>query len=207
MPERIAIVDMDGVLCDFFTAALAVHDRTDLADSWPAEQRNMAKAMGISTKKFWSEIDQRPAFWANIQPYPWAYSLLRHLQESGLTIAIATSLSLSPRSASGKVRWIQRHVNNALGLRFRNFFLAGSSKALLAAPGRILIDDYELNCDEFEQAGGQSVLFPARWNCLHGVKNPYEFAISHVDSLLATRRGASKTPTRKRRLASSGATA
>lgn len=49
------------------------------------------------------------------------------------------------------------------GERFRRYILT-PNKRLLASQNRILIDDHERHCDEFEKSGGNSILFPRQWN-------------------------------------------
>lgn len=182
MSDKIAFIDMDGVLCDFFTAALNAHNRHDLAKEWPAGERDMPKVLGLTPKEFWSVIDSRP-FWASLAPYPWASNLIDRVRQLGYRPVVLSAIPMNSSAASGKVRWIHRHLRSVDGFTFRDYILTAAPKSLFGAAGRILIDDYELNCNGFEDAGGRSVLFPAQWNCLHGVRDQYDFAMAHLESL------------------------
>ena len=172
---RHIFVDLDGVLADFVSAALTLHGRSDLLDSWPAGERDMAKGLGISSSKFWAEIDRAGAeFWASLEPYPWTFDFLDQLQ-SIAPITIATSPSNDPGCLAGKLQWMQRH----LGRSFRDF-LIGPSKHLLAKPDVALIDDRGGNVRDFREHGGRAVLFPQPWNANHQVEERLPYVMAQI---------------------------
>jgi len=163
---RHIFVDLDGVLADFVRAALALYERDELLDCWPAGEWNMPKVLDISRGKFWGAIDrQGGAFWESLEIYPWTFKLIDRQREIA-PITIATSPSLDPSCLAGKVRWMQRH----LGGSFRDF-LIGPSKHLLAKPDVVLIDDRDSNIDAFRKHGGQAILFPQPWNTNHHIED------------------------------------
>jgi 5'(3')-deoxyribonucleotidase len=163
---KICFIDMDGVLCDFVSAACAVFGRRDLPSNWPLGERSMGAALGCSDKDFWETIKADPGFWSNMHPYPWCHELFDTVKEFGYEPFISTSPSLDPASASGKTEWIQR----VFGRSFRSYFIGGKKHAL-AMPGRVLIDDRNDTVDKFCACGGIGILFPRRWNSLHGISN------------------------------------
>jgi hypothetical protein len=68
-------------------------------------------------------------------------------------------------------------------------------KRLLAAPGRLLIDDNEENCRAFARAGGRSFLFPALHNRLHEYsRNPLEYVRAELPELFPTETAPPKPP-------------
>ncbi len=157
------LVDMDGVLCDFVSAAMRVHGSSYDASLWPAGSDELFEILGVSVATFWQKIDQFDAeqgFWSRLKAYSWHHDLIAMVEPFGFTIA--TSPSRDPFCAAGKIQWLQRH----LGERF-NAYMVGMQKFLLAAPGRILIDDRDRECDRFRDAGGESIVFPQPWNSNH----------------------------------------
>ena len=155
-------LDLDGVVANFFGAALRVHDRLDLVDKWPKGEWDMAKVMGISEGNFWNGFDY-PEFWRTIPVYSWAEFLIGQLQKFA-PITVATSPGLSCYAATSKIEWVRESLPVIGGPGFSDF-LIGHQKHLLAKPGAVLIDDNETNCRRFKAAGGEAILFPQVWNC------------------------------------------
>lgn len=165
--ERICFIDLDGVLADFVTAACIIHGQPDLPNNWPRGEYSMETALGITRTQFWKGIQNSPQFWHELPAYPWVSRLVGIVREAQYRPVISTSPSKDPQCAAGKTAWIQKH----LGDRWRDYFI-GAKKDLLAADGRVLIDDSEENVDAFEHAGGIGLLFPQPWNRLHGMVDP-----------------------------------
>ena len=153
---------MDGVLVDFVSAALRLHDRIEVLDEWPEGQWDMPEAMGISSREFWRPINEAGAgFWASLEPFPWCDELLELVEATGRW-CILTSPSGDPFSAAGKISWLQ----NRFGRGFRDF-LIGPPKWICARPDQLLIDDNDGNVESFRERGGQAILFPQPWNLNH----------------------------------------
>lgn len=155
------LIDMDGVLCDFMTAALAaagINAGHDSITDW-----NFFEAHSMSEEEFWQRIDNREithGFWSGLQPYEWCHQLIRAATLGGqIPYTIATSPSRDPNCAKGKVEWIQKH----LGQDFRDFVI-GPRKSLMAREDVLLIDDSDQNVEKFAAAGGRTILFPQPWN-------------------------------------------
>lgn len=148
-------LDLDGVVVDFCAAAYRAHGRT-CAINEPTKY-DFFEDWGMTADEFWGPIDAiGPEFWSTIPLYPWANELIGLC---GKDFVIATTNSIHPVSASGKVSAIQ----SIFGERFRNYMIT-PRKWLLGAPGRLLIDDNEMNCEKFRDYGGDAILFPAPWN-------------------------------------------
>jgi 5'(3')-deoxyribonucleotidase len=151
-------LDMDGVLCDFISAAFAVHGSKYDPKSYPSGEFDCEKILGCSKAEFWQKIDFcGESFWENLEPYDYTIRLVNELQQLG-NVVIATSPSRSPYSYSGKRRWLQKMGLSHLDSMF------GSKKWLMAGSGRILIDDAIHNTEAWEQHGGASILVPQPWN-------------------------------------------
>ena len=156
------LIDMDGVLVDFVTAALRLHDRLEVLADWPAGHWDMPEAMGITSREFWGRIHEAGAdFWSSLEPYPWCDDLFALVEASG-PWCILTSPSSDPSCAAGKISWLQ----NRFGRGFRAF-LIGPPKWMCARSDQLLIDDNDTNVERFRARGGRAILFPRPWNRNH----------------------------------------
>lgn len=154
-------LDMDGVIAQFVPAAIRVngHCVEEVQARWPCGFYEVQELLGVSQAEFWHKIDLHGiAFWAGLEPYPW-HKELWSLLESFAPVTIASSPSRGGWAATGKVHWLYQHREAG----FRAYML-GCDKHLLAAPGRVLVDDSDEKCQEFRRAGGQAIVFPQHWN-------------------------------------------
>lgn len=160
------LLDMDGVLADFFTPALARCNNASLTTISATEYVesgfgfDMAKVFCITPKKFWQAIDW-DAFWSNLVPFRHAGQLIDALYETGLPVYISSSPSQGRDCVPDKIEWLRRYLSVPM-----TACMFGSAKHLMARPGALLIDDYAKNCDAFIEAGGDAVCVPSNWNTL-----------------------------------------
>lgn len=145
------LLDMDGVLADWCGAVCELFG-FDLAD-WPRGEYRVELALGISTEKLWRRLDETGDFWWRLRPYPWAAEMVATLKPA----AVLSKPSKNPACWSGKAEWMRRHFPDVP-------LILCCDKALLAQPGRLLIDDYPRNCEAWRAAGGSVLLFPRPWN-------------------------------------------
>ncbi len=144
-------LDMDGVLCDFVTAAHAACGCTFNPVTYPKGVWPVWEAMGMSESQMWNHIDSFPYFWKQLEIYPWCGELLDLADD----VKILTSPHYTAECYQGKlVKYIPRSVE----------LILCKSKHLLAKPGRVLIDDSDENCHEWRGAGGIAILFPTVLN-------------------------------------------
>lgn len=147
-------LDMDGVLVNFHKAALALYGMEPTSDD-----PRTSETIGITSEQLWERIAEvGEDFYANLELLPWATWLIDLCSNLG-EICIATSPGPLPCAASGKMKSLKK----LFGPDFKNFHI-GKQKYLLASPGRILIDDFDSNVEEFEAYGGKSILIPQSWN-------------------------------------------
>lgn len=157
-------LDMDGPMTDFVGDALKVHGASDAINDWPPGEYNMAKVLGISTHEFWRPINATgEAFWAKMTPAPRMHGLMAIACDKEWYIA--SSPSQDPACASGKLKWLGEHINQGQG-PFRHYVFT-PHKHLLAASGRILIDDSDAEIAAWFDLGGEGVLWPTLWNSDH----------------------------------------
>ncbi len=158
---------MDGVLANFFTAALVKLNEAESPSCFCITEKeyainvqifDMAEAFEITPTQFWSTIDT-PGFWRKLYPMKWAFTLEDHLRQTGLPVYISSSPSAQAHCIPEKLAWLYRHFN----IR-ETSCMFGSAKHLMAKPGALLIDDRQKNCDKFIEAGGDAVCVPSNWN-------------------------------------------
>jgi len=172
--SKLILLDLDGVLVDFVSGclkALGRNEKHDDVKSW-----NFYKEWGISDKEFWGKCST-PGFWYNLELYPWAKEFYKSLKDYG-DVIISTSPSSDTLCVQEKIAFCQ----DKLGIKSRNM-MVGSRKELLARPGRILIDDYVENINNFNKNGGTGLLFKQPWNdgidrnqIFELIKNQQDFA-------------------------------
>jgi len=165
MTKKQILLDADGVLADFASAALNVlnerYETEYTIDDYARGygQFGMNKFFGITEKEFWAAIEDSPRFWLDLEPLPWADSLYGELLEIA-PVTIVTMPNHDPMCAAYKLMWLDEFM----GIHSDNVFL-GHKKWLMAGNG-ILIDDYHKNVDAFKENGGEAILIPSNWNTL-----------------------------------------
>jgi len=158
------LLDMDGVLADFFTSALSRLNAHSECDPMPTDTYlahhgfDMAAAFGVTPEKFWQLIDTED-FWRGLKPLPHAKRLIAAVKDTGIPFFVASSPSQGYHCVPQKTAWLYHH----LGVKQRQCMF-GSAKHLMARTGALLVDDLDKNCEAFTQAGGAAVLIPSNWN-------------------------------------------
>lgn len=127
--ERIALVDMDGTLCDFRGAL----DR-DLARVLNG-RGDEVKVPPCVVQEIEYLIRGTPGWYFNLKPLPLGFEILRMLQDIGFRIMILTKSSKESRNAwSEKAAWIKEHLPPEVEVTVT------MDKA--GYYGRVLVDDY-----------------------------------------------------------------
>lgn len=155
------LIDMDGVLFDFVSAACAAHGVSESKINWAACGFDMYEGLGLSVQEFWAEIDAKgESFWSDMELYPWAKALLKSIRQiCGDNFYFCSTPSWAAQSSSGKILALQKNFP----LHSRRFVLT-PHKHLLANSETVLIDDSDTNVQNFTAAGGEAILFPQPWN-------------------------------------------
>lgn len=168
--------DMDCVMTDWLHGALSLFNVTleDFNEAVQEHRRKTGHRPGWEITNqlvggqevLWTEINSRGEdFWYNLLPLPAAgeiRAVMARLRHSGLNQSI-TVLS-SPGHGTfgvweGKKRWLLEHM----GVAFADHLVLCPSekKALLAGPGRWLVDDKKETCEDWIKAGGSAIHWPA----------------------------------------------
>lgn len=143
MIEQIYL-DMDGVLCDFETAAvnLGLLDIKNRKVDWQG-----LKAEGT---RFWEGLDWKPE---GMKLYEFLEDFCK---EHHIDLCILTSI-MSMEGKEGKRNWIRK--NTSIPAINVNVVSMATAKKRYAEKTSLLIDDYNKNVQEFIQAGGNAIKF------------------------------------------------
>jgi 5'(3')-deoxyribonucleotidase len=156
----IVFLDMDGVIANWTKQVAKVlninYDK--MISSWTPGLYDTASQLGISDGWMWQNIDAYEQFWEEIEIYDYAQKLVKYLKKNH-ELHICSSPSRHKNSMAGKSVWLSKHK-----LGFGRNFIFTPQKHLLAAPGRVLIDDLDKNIDKFNEHKGHGFLWSQPWN-------------------------------------------
>ena len=160
MTDKITfMLDLDGVCCDWVTAALTSLGKKEYIGNWKPGAKGIEELTGLPKSIFWTELEALGSkWWRDLEEYPWFWDLYHTLTKSG-EVVFCTSPNLDPSSLKGKVGWIQ----DRFGKHFRNYIIT-NKKNYTAGKNRVLVDDNDKQCLKFRESGGQTILFPQLWN-------------------------------------------
>lgn len=163
-------LDLDGVLGDFHSAALAAHGSTWRTNDWPEPGTSWPKELpngppGSSEHAaFWSPILAIEDFFLTVKPFPWVHELVELCKSyvgPHSVVVLSGPASGTEREAQQKLRWLGNHGIN-LELKIEK------EKWRYSTPGTLLIDDWEKQVDSFYSKGqGVGILFPQPWSRNH----------------------------------------
>jgi 5'(3')-deoxyribonucleotidase len=152
---------MDGVIADFVGGACLLHQVDNPYDN-PKNHGyyELRDLLGLTKQEFTHGMEH--GFWEGLDVTSCAHSLvvmcLNYVDISDL--CILTSPTQNQGCPSGKRAWLKE--------RFPELkYLIGNDKTFCAGPGRILIDDYDVNIESFKKSGGEGFLVPRPWNSGH----------------------------------------
>lgn len=161
--KPVLFFDLDGVLADFVRGALAHHGKSlQMADvRWDFPQQ--VGFGGTWAPEFWEPLGE--TFWAGLDTLRDGFELLGAAERlvGADRIGLLSSPCDTRGCAEGKRAWVARHMPD-----YRKRLFLGSAKELFAAPGKVLVDDHDPNCDRFAAWGGRAILVPRPWNARRG---------------------------------------
>lgn len=154
-------VDLDGVMVDFITGVLKLHDVPYVDFSEFKGTYALTKILNMTPMDFWKHIDQNESFWENLEKTEEADEIINFLEQhtDPKNIFFLSSPSRNPDCHHGKAKWIWKYYPKYL----TRLILTGH-KQFLADRDRLLIDDNDEHCNKFKEAGGRALLFPRPWN-------------------------------------------
>jgi len=158
-------LDLDGVIADFPGGVAKIFGRDPSEIKWPKREPwewvddDLPDALGITPYTMWQEIKKAgAAFWADLDPYPWAKEVVEYLHAE-YRLYFLTTPHGALDSAKGKMVWVEIF---SYGMSDR--IILTSQKHLLAGWGRLLIDDKPEMVKRFADCGGVGILWPQPWN-------------------------------------------
>lgn len=151
-------LDLDGVIAEFAYAACDVHGKPHNVQKW-----DFFTDWGMTEEEFWRPINRlgEKFYPFYVNPTPWAQELIAKVKDSDSHVMVCTDSSANMPGIHGKYLWIQHVFGPDIKVSYT------SEKHLLAAPGRLLIDDNPKNCERFAMFGGSALLFPRPWNAAY----------------------------------------
>jgi 5'(3')-deoxyribonucleotidase len=166
-------LDMDGVLVDCVRGCMRLYgveppagDRYDDITEWDGISAAVAQRSGrpLDEAEMWGRVGQQPeSWWAVLEPTPWADALVREVcalvgieNVSIVTCPLGVGYAAS---AAGKLQWVRRHFPT-----LERAVILAKRKGLVAAPGRLLIDDGDHNIIDWAATGAPTMTWPAPWN-------------------------------------------
>jgi 5'(3')-deoxyribonucleotidase len=157
----ICFLDMDGVIAEYAKTACKAHG----IDYVYADPQNIGKywmdqVAGITGDAWQKPLDYE--FWRNLPKTDEADEIVETCLSLFKDVQILTTPSPNPDSLKAKVEWIYEHYP-----MFKQKIIMCRCKSYLAAPGRLLVDDFNINIEKFEKRDGLGVLVPRAWNTLH----------------------------------------
>lgn len=147
------LIDSDGVLVDWEGYVIGTH--------FPS--RTMESINKLDADVRYTTLNgmyQRdPNLFAKLKPLVGATDLIRHVKNSGVNYAVLTAAGTDHSDYEVVRKDKVRNLSALFGIPTDKIIVTRTSKhkKAYAKVGRVLVDDYIKNCQEFEDAGGRSV--------------------------------------------------
>ena len=164
--ERIYL-DMDGVLCDLLPGIAELYGRLFDPEDWPSGEYDVSVGFGIPRVALWDHIGKvgGASFWAGLTQAEHYTELVELARLFAMRPPrVLSSPTSFPSSYAGKAAWLIER-----GWQLPDEAVFAAEKWQLSGPGRVLIDDHSDNCADWDEAGGESILFPTISNELHQI--------------------------------------
>jgi hypothetical protein len=135
-------------------------DDSHRVEDFGIDEREIHKVMEEGGYHWWYYLPEINERFPNCPTAKSLYELCSSIAPTYFLTAIPAQMGRGAESsAAGKLGWLK----NRLGNTFSNVFICRrDAKKLLAAPGRVLIDDFSRNTKEFIESGGMAIHFKAR---------------------------------------------
>lgn len=149
-PDNIALLDMDGTVCDWHNQL-----ERDLDAMLGKDREKMSAA---SLRNVEHLIRSKPGWYLGLQPLPLGFKIAETLRDIGFTIMVATRATPQAANAwSEKAAWCMKHLPYA-------HVTVSEDKSLMY--GKILVDDYPKFTEPWLQRRprGQVLLPNQPWN-------------------------------------------
>lgn len=169
-------LDLDDVCNDFMSYAFrwlglslndddltnwSIYDNiANIANNIDIDNINIINSIINNPRELWARLNYD--FWRTI-PKSKEFDTIVNWCKSVVGVENTVILTGLPpyntaQCVEGKIAWIKEHLGSGYG------YLMGNCKWCCAGSNILLIDDSEINTNEFENHGGEVILFPRPWN-------------------------------------------
>lgn len=165
--KPVALVDMDGTLCDFDSAMKAELRRVLGNNKVSDETKGQIRKL----------IERQTDWWMRLAPIPLGFSIVDALVEVGFRITILTKGPFNaPEAWSGKVMWCRTHL-----AKYKFDITITENKSLIY--GRVLVDDWPKYAQEWlrHRPRGIVVMPGQKWNSDYSRERVYR--VSDADEI------------------------
>jgi len=163
----IVFFDMDGVLTDIIHCFKQVFN---LPKDWKSTTYYVESQIGMTWEDFHQKLfEAGEDIWSNMKPIKKGVDLVKDLLKAEKQVFILSSPMEGSLSASGKIKWIKKYTPELEGK-----YVLTHNKELLAAPGRIIVDDYGEHIWKWEKAGGKGLLLRTSYSHEYGEDYTFE---------------------------------
>lgn len=144
--------DMDGVLADF--------DR-GVAELCLMEKQEQGEAGTKSDEELWDAIRAVDNFYDRLQPISGAVEMFKAIysvygDRCEILSAVPKPHRNIPTAREDKINWVRRLLSDQVVI---NLVYRAEKQDFVKSEGCILVDDYQINIDEWNEAGGTGILF------------------------------------------------
>ncbi len=185
MPKPVEVfLDLDNVLVDFVNGACRHHGVPNpYLNPDNRGKYNMETLIKMDGKAFFGKMDFD--FWSNLEWLPDGRDIIEAILKyvSPKQVTILSSPIATNGCLDGKIHWIRNNTPE-----WKRSFFIGPNKHKIAGPNKILIDDHDVNVDNWvtrddgTPTGGHAIQVPRVTNRLHSCGM---LAVDYVESRLA----------------------
>ena len=152
---------MDGVLADFNRGIL------ELCGRMPVDQSRCTDAEDDAQ---WDAVREVSHFYDRLQPMPGALELFNELREN-YDCEILTKIPKKRRgiknAGEDKIKWVHRLISEDIIV---TVVQDEDKKIYCKGAGHVLVDDYDQNINDWNDAGGTGILFTAPEEVMEKIK-------------------------------------
>lgn len=155
--------DMDGVLADF--------DR-GITELGKIAKVNQSEATSVTDDALWDAVRRVDNFYDKLEPMAGAVEMFKKIysvygDKCEILSAVPKPHRNIPSAREDKIKWVRRVLSDQVVI---NLVYRAEKQDFVKGKGCILIDDYQINIDEWNEAGGTGILFESADKVLEKLK-------------------------------------
>ena len=155
--------DMDGVLADF--------DR-GITELGKIAKVNQSEATSVTDDALWDAVRRVDNFYDKLEPMAGAVEMFKKIysvygDKCEILSAVPKPHRNIPSAREDKIKWVRRVLSDQVVI---NLVYRAEKQDFVKGKGCILIDDYQINVDEWISTGGTGILFESADKVLEKLK-------------------------------------